>query len=183
MSALEMPKKKPMSRYSSYATMPCWVSLLGNRIEDGLAHIGIIGRANTAAAGAGVVSERGPEDIRISGMNAALNVESAGMTVTDGRIAGAGGESLLDGGCEARLAACKSERASALGSVLTGGGGFGFGLGGSHEGGGGGDVVFHNDARLIPTLGYVKEFLSFLFRRDSGPPTFDVLLRERLEGL
>lgn len=36
MSALEMPTKKPMSRYSSLATMPCWVSLLGVALGEPL---------------------------------------------------------------------------------------------------------------------------------------------------
>ncbi len=43
--------------------------------------------------------------------------------------------------------------ASAL-AILTGGGGFRFGAGGAHEGGGGADVVFHNDASINPPLGF-----------------------------
>lgn len=45
--------------------------------------------------------------------------------------------------------------ASAL-AILTGGGGFRFGAGGAHEGGGGADVVFHNDARINPPLGFAR---------------------------
>ena len=157
--------------------VPCMLLLcvfeLELRIEDRLPNLGIVGRADAPRSGAGVVGQRGPHDIRIGGMNAALNMEPPSRAVTDRWIASAGGECLLDGGAESGFATCEGEGAAALGSVRTGGGGLGLGLGGTHEGGGGADVVFHNDVRLIPTLGYVNRFLQLFSHNDhvdTSPP-------------
>lgn len=127
-------------------------------VEDGLANLWIIDRADAATAILieAVVGQGGPQNILVGGAESALNMETASVAVTDRGIALRRGECLVNGGDESALATRQGERATSLRAVLTGGGGFGFGAGGTHEGGGCADVVFHNDARLIPSLGYVK---------------------------
>lgn len=253
MSDLEMPMKKPMSRYGSLATMPCWVSLLGglaSLLPNGVfgdtvdpADLGIGKRpinfgpwvfagswrhqiaksfeGSTTIGGqpriCGVVKMRRnpalvnratvtvssyhfgvlgcllyrseiPYDMILlpfHGSGVAIAEAFYSVVIGGGELTGLGSRVEILGGENVALPAAERptafiianehgnrfvSRTPALLPVLTGGGGFSFGLGGTHEGGGGGDVVFHNDARINPTLGFASSFFIFFFRRECGPP-------------
>lgn len=143
------------------------IILVVGSFENCLANIWIVNRADVASTilVEVVVNLRGPQNIIVGRAMPALNMEPTSMAVTDGWIIFWRGERVVNSSNKPALTSCQSEGATAFCSVGTGGSGFCFGAGGTHDGGGGADVVFHNDAKLIQSLGFVnrknREFLFF----------------------
>lgn len=151
-----MPIKKPMSRYGSLATMPCWVSLLGVPF--------LLANWTPASAccfcpsgGGGRESADGRKEVLVESGKPPniLPLVNVGFTLEE-RTAGIGGT-------------------PAFGSVLASGGGFGFrGLASAEAAEGLCCGVFHNDAKIPNRLGLSSIFFYFFSSRECGPPNVKV---------